>query len=161
MNFDVLRITGLYLKPESFKPQTNLHSDNKNLFRNMKHAYLCYNFVNLKVTSVIRTERIGLLRPRKRLLWFQSRRDLPLLMQVVYSTISHWHVSRWHHQAETFSALLALCDGNSPVTGGFPSQRPVARGLRCFLSCAAGQTAVQTVKMLVILDAMALIKISL
>ena len=28
---------------------------------------------------------------------------------------------------ETFSALLALCVGNSPVTGGLPSQRPVTR----------------------------------
>ena len=28
---------------------------------------------------------------------------------------------------ETFSALLALCAGNSSVTGEFPSQRPVAR----------------------------------
>ena len=26
---------------------------------------------------------------------------------------------------ETFIAILALCDGNPPVTGGFPSQRPV------------------------------------
>ena len=31
----------------------------------------------------------------------------------------------WHHQMETFSALLALCAGNSPVTGEFPLQRPV------------------------------------
>ena len=28
---------------------------------------------------------------------------------------------------ETFSALLALCAGNSPVTGEFPSQRSVTR----------------------------------
>ena len=28
---------------------------------------------------------------------------------------------------ETFPALLALCAGNSPVTGEFPSQRPVTR----------------------------------
>ena len=28
---------------------------------------------------------------------------------------------------ETFSALLAICAGNSPVTGEFPSQRPVTR----------------------------------
>ena len=28
---------------------------------------------------------------------------------------------------ETFSALLALCAGNSPVTCEFPTQRPVAR----------------------------------
>ena len=35
--------------------------------------------------------------------------------------------SWWRHQMETFPALLALCAGNSPVTGEFPSQRPVTR----------------------------------
>ena len=29
---------------------------------------------------------------------------------------------------ETFFASLALCTGNSPVTGEFPAQRPVTRG---------------------------------
>ena len=33
----------------------------------------------------------------------------------------------WRHQMETFPALLALYVGNSPVTGEFPSQRPVTR----------------------------------
>ena len=33
---------------------------------------------------------------------------------------------------ETFSALLALCEGNPPVTGGFPSQRPVTRNFDAF-----------------------------
>ena len=28
---------------------------------------------------------------------------------------------------ETFSALLAICAGNSPVLGEFPTQRPVTR----------------------------------
>ena len=28
---------------------------------------------------------------------------------------------------ELFSALLAICVGNSPVTGEFPTQRPVTR----------------------------------
>ena len=28
---------------------------------------------------------------------------------------------------ETFPALLAICAGNSPVTGEFPSQRPVTQ----------------------------------
>ena len=28
---------------------------------------------------------------------------------------------------EIFSALLAICAGNSPVTGEFPTQRPVTR----------------------------------
>ena len=34
-------------------------------------------------------------------------------------------ISRWRHQMETISPLRALCEGNPPVTGGFPSQRPV------------------------------------
>ena len=38
----------------------------------------------------------------------------------------------WHHQMKTFSALLALCVGNSPVTGEFPSQRPVTRSIDVF-----------------------------
>ena len=33
---------------------------------------------------------------------------------------------------ETFSALLALCAGNSPVTGEFTSQRPVTRSFDVF-----------------------------
>ena len=33
---------------------------------------------------------------------------------------------------KTFSALLSICAGNSPVTGEFPSQRPVTRGLDAF-----------------------------
>ena len=35
--------------------------------------------------------------------------------------------SWWRHQMETFSALLAMCAGNSPVPGEFPTQRPVTR----------------------------------
>ena len=38
----------------------------------------------------------------------------------------------WRHQMETISALLALCKGNSPVTGEFPSQRPMMRKFDIF-----------------------------
>ena len=38
----------------------------------------------------------------------------------------------WRHQMETFSALLAICAGNSPVTGEFPAQRPVTRSFYAF-----------------------------
>ena len=38
---------------------------------------------------------------------------------------SYIAVTRWRHQMETFSALLAICAGNSPVNGEFPAQRPV------------------------------------
>ena len=38
----------------------------------------------------------------------------------------------WRHQMETFSALLAFCAGNSPVSGEFPAQRPVTRSFDVF-----------------------------
>ena len=38
----------------------------------------------------------------------------------------------WRHQTRTFSALLALCVGNSPVNGEFPSRRPVTRSFDVF-----------------------------
>ena len=41
-------------------------------------------------------------------------------------------VTWWRHQMETFSALLALCAGNSPVPGEFPAQRPVTRSFDVF-----------------------------
>ena len=40
--------------------------------------------------------------------------------------------TRWRHQMETFSALLDICAGNSPVTGEFPSQRSVTRSFDVF-----------------------------
>ena len=43
-------------------------------------------------------------------------------------TLSAW----WHHQMETFFALLALCAGNSPFIGEFPSQRPVMQSFDVF-----------------------------
>ena len=44
--------------------------------------------------------------------------------------------SWWRHQMETFSALLTLCAGNSPVSCEFPSQRSVTRSLDVSLICA-------------------------
>ena len=41
--------------------------------------------------------------------------------------------SWWCHQMEGFSALLAICAGDLPVTGEFPSQGPVARSLDVFI----------------------------
>ena len=46
-----------------------------------------------------------------------------------------YRCSWWRHQVETFSALLALCAGNSPVTCEFPSQRPVTRSFYVSLIC--------------------------
>ena len=44
--------------------------------------------------------------------------------------MSQW--SWWRHQMETFSPLLAICAGNSPVPGEFPPQRPGTRSFDVF-----------------------------
>ena len=45
-----------------------------------------------------------------------------------HSLILPW----WRHEMETFSALLAICAGNSPVPGELPTQRPVTRSFDVF-----------------------------
>ena len=62
---------------------------------------------------------------------------------------------------ETLSALLALCEGNPPVTGGFPSQWQVTQSFDFFLWSAAKQTVKQIIETPVIWDAIALIMTSL
>ena len=39
----------------------------------------------------------------------------------------------WRHQMDTFSASLAICAGNSPVTSEVPAQRPVTRSFDVFV----------------------------
>ena len=41
-------------------------------------------------------------------------------------------ISWWPHQMETFSALLAICAGNSLVPGEFPTRSPVMRSFYVF-----------------------------
>ena len=49
-----------------------------------------------------------------------------------YECINYGIISWWRHQIETFSVLLAFWEGNSPVTGGFPSQGPVTQSFDVF-----------------------------
>ena len=49
-----------------------------------------------------------------------------------YSHFFQTSTAGWRHQIETFSALLALCEGNSLVTGKFPTQRPVTPSFDVF-----------------------------
>ena len=60
---------------------------------------------------------------------------------------------------ETFSALVTLCEGNPPVTGGFPSQRPVTRSFGVFFDTV--QMDEQTIESPVIWHPIALITASL
>ena len=50
------------------------------------------------------------------------------------ATTSHWDGSLtwWRHEMKTFSASLAICAGNSPVPGEFPTQRPVTQSFDVF-----------------------------
>ena len=70
-----------------------------------------------------------------------------LLVEFFFKSIKYWHPSIltydsyyvikmswpwWRHQMETFSALLAICAGNSLVFSEFPAQRPVTRSFDVF-----------------------------
>ena len=57
--------------------------------------------------------------------WIMFLRSLPMIPEC-------WFMWWLRHQMETFSALLALCAGNSPVTDEFPLQRPVTRSFDIF-----------------------------
>ena len=48
-------------------------------------------------------------------------------------------ITCWRHQMEAYSALLAFCAGNSPVTGEFPAQRPVTRSFDIFFDLHLNQ----------------------
>ena len=53
------------------------------------------------------------------------------VLQHIY-TLAYVPPSLWGHQLETFSALLAIFAGNSPVPGEFPAQRPETRSFDVF-----------------------------
>ena len=55
------------------------------------------------------------------------------LLSVGLLQIVLWN-SWWRHPMETFSALLAICAGNSPVPGEFPTQRPVTQSFDVFFN---------------------------
>ena len=81
--------------------------------------------------------------------WRGLNRQLPEVRIVVTkyvhistSSIDYWYFltmhiipnhSWWRHQRETFSALLAICAGNSPVSGEFPTQRAVTLSFDVFV----------------------------
>ena len=59
----------------------------------------------------------------------------------------------WRHQTETFSALLAICSGISPVSDEFPAQRPVTRSFDVFLDLSVNKRLSKKMVRLVIWDA--------
>ena len=63
---------------------------------------------------------------------FPSTQEQPNLSNIIFNLWIYpsrfLAVSWWRHQMETFSALLPICAGNSPVPDEFPAQRPVNNG---------------------------------
>ena len=59
--------------------------------------------------------------------WKPSEKDGSFCYWTNTMQCHHSNVTQawWLHLMELFSALVALCEGNPPVTGGFPPQRPV------------------------------------
>ena len=74
--------------------------------------------------------------------------EFPNEAQITSISIVHW--------METFTASLALCEGNPPVTDGFPSTKFSDAELSCFLLSASEQMLQLTIEMPVILNAIAL-----
>ena len=62
---------------------------------------------------------------------------------------------------ETFSALLAICAGNSPATGEFPAQKPVTRSFDVFFDLHLNKRLSKQMVRLVIWDAIGPIMTSL
>ena len=70
-----------------------------------------------------------------RYLWMAVRSAIDFEINHLVIDSCHWSkatLTWWHHQMEAFSASLAFCEGNSPVTGEFPSQRPVTQSFDIF-----------------------------
>ena len=63
-------------------------------------------------------------------------RPVPIAFAIKYNLL--WWIymgfkfTSWRHQMETLPTLLSLYEGNPPVTGGFPSQRPATRSIDVF-----------------------------
>ena len=62
-----------------------------------------------------------LLLPYHRVISFVTlgKYNLSFMLRLTYRTSNRKFRSWWRHQMQTFSALLAICAGNSPVNGEF------------------------------------------
>ena len=59
--------------------------------------------------------------------WFHVSKIYALIVSIIVVS-QIW----WRHQMETFSVLLAICAGNSPVPSEFHAHRPVTRSFDVF-----------------------------
>ena len=93
-------------------------------------------FMRQKHQFMVRKSKFN---PWKCAFWTENSLDTIRISEIYMSCISsicpcydvkHGHIGGWIMMTSSngnISALLVLCVGNSPVTGEFPSQRPVTR----------------------------------
>ena len=74
----------------------------------------------------------------------------------VSNVLSKVRISWWRHNMEPISTWLALCEGNSPVTGGFSSPGTINAWLWNLLWYKPRHILEQTIELLVIGDAIML-----
>ena len=103
--------------------------------------FLCYYPIvrGISVTGVFHSERalVFSLFLFSTSFWTNIQVDVDLRRHGAHVTLLYLcdvfiHSALWSLQMETFSALLAICAGNSPVPGEFPAQRPVTSSVDVF-----------------------------
>ena len=117
--------------------QNMITSPNGNIFR--VTGTLCWEFTGHRFMFIMEIPHLE----RPSLYWDVEKAMLSFNCVITWVNMLFCHpVNRlsnnktwwWRHQIETFSALLTLCAGDSPVTGEFPSQRPVMRSFDVFFN---------------------------
>ena len=99
----------------------NHNDDNNNNYNNNKQ-YNCSN--NNDNNNIITKTKILIT-----IIMIKITTTTIILILILDDMYQRYHDPWWRHQMETFSALLTLCVGNSPVTGEFTSQRPVTQSV--------------------------------
>ena len=85
-----------------------------------------HNRYNIDMTlMILQTYTGSIFLSKLTIYWKDGTYNLVHMSHTVYVTLIPW----WRHQMGTFSALLAICAGHSPVTGEFPAHSPVTRSM--------------------------------
>ena len=92
-----------------------------NIFTRFLNIAICYRWISMLFGQTL----------------FKMVDEISQYIAILLNSNEDWwrgvNVSTWRpHQMETFSALLAFFEGNSPVTGEFHSRRPVTRSCDVF-----------------------------
>ena len=98
------------------------------------HSYqitgvLCYQRTDLGAWARLATNQAGSQRASLQIIHTPRVGNYMIYIYIyIYISSGTW----WRRHMETFSALLAICAGNSPLTVEFPAQRPVTRSFDIF-----------------------------